>query len=118
MFMESSFSVAGRFTEDGRAFAASLPCAGITQIRFDGCDLSRPLKGSTPWLTSPLALRADLGKPLWSSALIAQPTIGAPKKHGRISPKPGFLTHCFSVNYSTTGFADAQADAQARWAGF
>src|SRR3954451_22210424 len=87
MFMESSSSVAGRFTEDGRAFAASLPCAGITQIRFDGCDLSRPLKGSTPWLTSTLALRAELGKHLWSSARIAQPTIGAPKKHGRISPE-------------------------------
>src|SRR3954451_24075247 len=86
MFMESSSSVAGRFTEDGRAFAASLPCAGITQIRFDGCDLSRPLKGSTPWLTSTLAIRAELGKYLWSSARIAQPTIGAPNKHGRIAP--------------------------------
>src|SRR3954447_25737960 len=109
MFMERSSSVAGRFTEDGRACAASLPCAGITQIRFDGCDLSRPLKGSTPWLTSTLALRAELGKHLWSSARIAQPTIGAPKKH---APNSTFLRRCFYLNYSETGFLDAQSDAQ------
>jgi hypothetical protein len=54
--------VGRRFTEDGRdTESAGLPCAGITQIRFDGCDLSRPFR-QHPVAQRTLTVRAEVGK--------------------------------------------------------